>query len=779
MQIRQRASGSVDARTTTSQGRREDFRLVSGKGQYTADWNLAGQAHASFLRSDHAHAEIVSIDTSAALAVPGVLAVLTGDDVVKAGFKTPPAILFMKGKGGSAFKMPHRHALAHERVRFVGEPVALVVAETEAGAQDGVERVAVEYRDLPPVVTAEDALAPSAPQLHADVPGNLAMDYEYGALAPVEAAFATAAHVVRVTLDAQRISGNPMEPKACLAAYDPATGIYNVYLPTQGMADVRGGFAHVAGVAPEEIRIHAHDVGGGFGVRNEVYPEFSALFLATRLIGRPVKWVGTRAESILSDHHGRGAKLSGALALDAEGNFLAIRIEWLVDMGAYASNAGPFINTGAAPTSSAVNIYRTPAAFGSHQLVFTNTTPTTAYRGAGRPNVAYLSERLVDEAARITGIDRVALRRKNLIPKSAFPYKTPTGSTYDSGDPPGLLKQAIEAADWKGFERRRRAAQRAGKLRGIGCASFIEPSGGVGQEEIAIRFDRDGGLDLFTLSGASGQGHETVFPEIVADILGVVSDTVRLRASDPDAPPLVGTGSFGSRSLMSHGGALATGAREVIRKGTELAAKQLEVAETDLVFENGFYRVTGTDISMGLAELARKLGGDGENPLNTTIKINTSAAFPSGAHVCEVEIDPATGVLELIRYVAVDDAGKIYNHTIVEGQVVGGLVQGIGQVMGEHCVYEPETGQLLTGTFMDYYMPRADVLPELALYDRPVPSPANTLGAKGAGEAGTTGAIPTIANAVIDALKPCGITHLDMPFTPYRIWQAIQNAKSS
>ena len=348
----------MDARTT-SQGRREDFRLVSGKGQYTADWNLDGQAHASFLRSDHAHAEIASIDTSAALAVPGVLAVLTGEDVVKAGFKTPPAILFMKGKGGSAFKMPHRHALAHERVRFVGEPVALVVAETEAAAQDGVERIAVGYRDLPPAVTTEDALAPSASQLHADVPGNLAMEYEYGALGPVEAAFAKAAHVVRMTLDAQRISGNPMEPKACLAAYDAASGTYNIYLPTQGMADVRGGFAHVAGVAPEKIRIHANDVGGGFGVRNEVYPEFAALFLAARLVGRPVKWVGTRAESILSDHHGRGAKLSGALALDAEGNFLAIHIEWLVNMGAYASNAGPFINTGAAPTSSAVNIYRT------------------------------------------------------------------------------------------------------------------------------------------------------------------------------------------------------------------------------------------------------------------------------------------------------------------------------------------------------------------------------------------------------------------------------------
>jgi carbon-monoxide dehydrogenase large subunit len=753
---------------------------VTGRGQYTADWNRDGQAHGCFLRSDRAHAEIVTIDIGAARAVPGVLAVLTGADVVAAGFKTPPAILFMKGKGGSAFKLPHRHALAHERVRFVGEPVALVVAESEAAAQDGAERIAIEYRDLAPVVTAEAALAPGAAQLHRDVSGNLAMEYEYGALAPVEAAFAKAAHVARVTLDAQRIAGNPMEPKSCLAAYDAATGIYDLYLPTQGMSALRDGLAHVAGVAAENIRIHAKDVGGGFGVRNEVYPEFAALFLATRQVGRPVKWVGTRAESIVSDHHGRGAKLTGALALDSEGNFLAIRIEWLVNLGAYASNAGPFINTGAAPTSSAVNAYRVPAAYGSHQLVFTNATPTTAYRGAGRPNVSYLAERLVDEAARVSGIDRIALRRKNLIPKKAFPYKTPTGSIYDSGDPPGLLKQALDAADWKGFERRRRAAKRAGKLRGIGCAVFIEPSGGVGQEEIAIRFNADGALDLFTLSGPSGQGHETVFPEIIADILGVPSDTVRLRASDPDGPPLlVGTGSFGSRTLISHGGALATGAREVIRKGMELAAKELEVGETDLAFEHGRYRVPGTDVAIGLAELGRKLAGDGAHPLDTKMKVAIAGAFPSGAHVCEVEIDPATGVLELVRYVAVDDGGKIYNHTIVEGQVVGGLMQGIGQAMGEHCIYERETGQLITGSFMDYYMPRADVLPELAIYDRPVPSPANPLGAKGVGEAGTTGAIPTIANAVIDALKPCGITHLDMPFTPQRVWQAIRDATGS
>src|SRR5262249_8574623 len=346
-------------------------------------------------------------------------------------------------------------------------------------------------------------------------------------------------------------------------------------------------------------------------------------------------------------------------------------------------------------------------------------------------------------------------------------------------DPPGLLREVLDAADWKGFERRRRAAKREGKLRGIGCAVFIEPSGAVGQEEIAIRFNADGALDLFTLSGASGQGHETVFPEIIADILGVAADTVRLRASDPDGPSLsVGTGTFGSRSLISHCGALVTGAREVIRKGMELAAKELEVAESDLVFERGRYRVAGTEGSIALVELAKRVAGDGDNPLDTQMKVAIAGAFPSGAHVAEVEIDPATGVLELMRYIAVDDAGKIYHHVIVEAQLVGGLMQGIGQAMGEHCVYEAGTGQLLAGTFMAYFMPRSDALPEIALHDRPVPSPANPLGAKGAGEAGTTGAIPTIANAVIDALAPRGITHLDMPFTPARIWEAIRDASA-
>jgi aerobic carbon-monoxide dehydrogenase large subunit len=764
----------------TFKGRREDQRLVTGQGRYTADWTLPGQAYGYFLRSDLAHAEIVALDATEALRSPGVLGVFSGRDLEQAGFKSPRPISHFKGKDGTVLNSPHRPALAHGRVRFVGEPVALVVAESEWAAQDAAERISIEYRDLPPLIEPEDAIAPSAPLIHADVPGNLAVDYEYGNRAATEAAFAQAAHVVRVELRAQRIAGNPMEPKSCIAAYDAGAGSYDIYMPSQGMADIQKEFAHITGLEPARFRVHAWDVGGAFGVRNEIYPEFAALVLAARSLGRPVKWTGTRAETILSDHHGRGAVLSGELALDKDGHFLGLRIGWLVDLGAYCSNAGPFINTAAAPTSMPANAYRTPAVYGLNRLVFTTVTPSTAYRGAGRPNASYLMERLVEEAARATGIDRIELRRRNLLAKEAFPYKTPTGSTYDSGDPPGLLTQVLEAADWRGFEARRAEAKSRGVLRGIGCAVFIEPSGGVGQEEIAIRFDAAGNVRLYTLSGPSGQGHETVFPDVVGEILGIASDKIALRASDPDGPPLtVGTGSFGSRSLIAHGGALSVGAKEVIRKGLALAAKELEVAAGDLVFENGRYRVPGTDLSIGLEELVRKHAGNGEHPLDTMAKLNVTAAFPSGAHIAEVEIDPETGATELLSYIAVDDCGRVMNHALVEGQLHGGLMQGIGQIFGEHCVYDRDNGQLLTGTFLDYFMPRADNLPAISLYDRSILSPSNPLGVKGAGEAGTTGAIPSIANAVMDALAPLGIHHLEMPYTPQRIWAAIAETKTA
>ncbi len=758
-------------------GRREDRRLVTGQGRFTADWHLPGQVYATFVRSDQAHARIKSIDVASARAMSGVLAVLTGDDVSAAGFGSPQPMNPGPGKDQSALSQTLRPALAHQRVRYVGEPVALVVAQSEAIAQDAAELISVDYDELPIVVEAADAARPGAPLLHDDIAGNLAFDFEVGDEAETDAAFANADHIVGLSLNAHRISGTPMEPKACAAVYDAAADSFDVYMQTQGMADIVKAFAHITGQPTQSFRIHAHDVGGAFGVRGEVYPENAAIVLAAKLVGRPVKWVGSRSETFLSDHHGRGAEMTGQLALDRDGTFVGLRVEWLVNMGAYLSLAGALINTVAAPRSMSSSIYKVPTLYVRNRLVLTNLTPATAYRGAGRPNVAYLWERLIDEAARATGIDRISLRRRNLIPKAAFPYTTPAGSVYDSADPEGLLDKVLAEADWSGFEARRAEAAGRGRLRGIGCATFIEPSGAVGQEEIAIRFDTDGRPVLYTLAGPSGQGYETVYQDIVAKTLGLDADTMLLRSSDPDGPALVGTGSYGSRSLISHGSALLKGAEQVIAKGRELAARQLEVAAADVTFEAGRYVVKGTDVAIGMADLIAKHVGSGPHPLDTTTKIPVGSAFPSGAHVAEVEIDPQTGEIEIVNYTAVDDCGVIYNHQIVEGQLQGGLVQGLGQVMGEQCVYDRETGQLLTGSFMDYVMPRVDALRRLATFDRPMPSPANPLGAKGAGEAGTTGAVPTLANAVHDALAPAGVDHLEMPYTPDRVWSALQDAK--
>jgi carbon-monoxide dehydrogenase large subunit len=710
--------------------------------------------------------------------MPGVLAVLTGDDIAKAGYKNTPPMVQYPGKDGMKLRHPHRPVLAQGRVRYLGEEVALVVANSAAEAQDAAEEIRIDYRDLPAVIDAAQADVEGTAQLHHDVPSNIAFDYEYGDAAKTEAAFAEAAHVVRLTLEAQRIVGNPMEPKACLAAYDPATDIYEVYAPSQGMSMMQGGLSAVTGVPVSRIRAHAYDVGGGFGIRGGAYSEYPALMLAAKIVGRPVKWVGTRSETIASDYHARAARMSGELAVDRDGNFLAVRYRWLADLGAYPTPVAPFINTLAA-TSQATNVYRIPAVYGLHRLVVTNTTPTTAYRGATRPNVSYITERLVDEAARITGIDPFEIRRRNLLAKEAFPYKTPLGAQFDSGDPPGLLAKLHAAADLEGFATRREAAKRKGKLLGLGCAMFIEPSGGGGpKEEVAIKFGSNGDASLYSQSGPSGQGSETAFPEIVAEVFGIAADSVTLRVGDPDGPVLIGMGSIGSRSLMSHGSALLVAAREVVKKGMELAAKDLEVSSSDLVFEDGTYRVAGTDVSIGFTDLARKYANGPDHPLDTQSSIPSPMAFPSGAHLCEVEIDPETGTLELLRYVAVDDCGNLINPMLVRGQVHGGIMQGIGQAIGEHCVYDRETGQLLTGSFMDYFMPHADHLPALTLHDHPMPSPNNPLGAKGAGEAGTTGAVPTVANAVMDALRPLGIHHLDMPYSPHRIWQAIRAARA-
>ena len=761
-------------------GRREDPRLLQGQGRYASDWNLPGQAYGYFLRSDRAHAEIVSLDVQPARQSAGVVAVLTGEDTAQAGFKSAPPIVRYPGRGGMQIKVPHRDVLANGRVRFVGQEVALVIAESAAAAQDAAEKIRIEYRELPVLTDAEDALAPNAPQIHADIPGNLCFDYEYGDEAKTAEAFSRAAHVTRVTLDAVRVAANPMEPKSCVAAYDPASDRYHLTASTQGMSLILAGLSGITGIPQEKFRVHAHDVGGGFGVRSDAYPEYCAALLAARSLGRPVKWVGSRAETLLSDHHGRAAKLTGELALDRDGGFLAIRFQWTVNSGAFLSQPGPLINT-LNPSRHAANVYRIPVLYGRHRLAITNTTPTTAYRGAGRPNVSYIVERLVEEAARETGIDRIELRRHNLIPKEAFPYKTPT-ATYDSGDPPGELDEALRRSDWNAFEARRSGARSRGRLRGIGCAVFVEPAGAGAhpREEAAIRFGDSGNASIYALAGPSGQGHETVFPEVVAEVLGMDAHKIVLRASDPDGPALAGEGTIGSRSLMAHGGALVVAAREVVRKGLELAAKELEVAPQDVEFANGRYRVKGTDLSIALEEIARRYAGGPTHPLDATGGIPPPTSYPGGAHVAEVEVDPETGAIELLRYVAVDDCGRVINHTLLEGQLHGGMAQGFGQVLGEHCVYDRASGQLLTGTFMDYAMPRADEQPhEIVLADRSVPSPSNPLGAKGAGEAGTTGAVPALANAVIDALRPLGIHHLDFPYSPARIWAAIERARGS
>ena len=748
-------------------GRREDPRLLKGEGRYTADWNFPGQLHGAFLRSDRAHARISRIDVAAARAMRGVAAVYTGEDLRH--FKTAPPQVKYPGRGGVHLKVPERPTLALDRVRYVGQEVALVVASSAAAAQDAVEAIEIDYEELPVVVDGAEALKEGAPLLHESVPGNLAFDYDYGNEAAAEEALKQAAHVTRLTLDSTRVSGNPMEPKACVVVYDAASDSYDVHASSQGMSMMLPNLAAITGTPIERIRLHAKDVGGGFGIRSQAYPEYCALMHAAKALRKPVKWVGSRFETIVSDHHGRAAQLTGQLALDRDGRFIGLRLDWICNSGAYLSQAGPLINT-LNPSTHSINVYKIPALYGRHRLALTNTTPITAYRGAGRPNVSYLVERLVDEAAREMGIDRIEIRRRNFIPKEAFPYKTPVGSTYDSGDPAGYLDDALEHSDWAGYLQRKKASR---KLRGIGCAVFVEPSGGSAapQEQAAIKFGESGNPSLFVLAGPSGQGHETVFPELVAMEFGVAAESIELRASDPAGPKLTGGGTVGSRSVMAHGSALVQTARTVVRKGMELAAKELEVAAADLEFAEGKYRVKGTDVSISFQEIARRY----TSQLDSLDGIPAPISFPGGAHVAEVEIDPDTGVIDIVNYVAVDDCGRVINHVLLEGQTFGGIVQGVGQVLYEQVVYD-ESGQLLTGSFMDYVMPKMDILTGAKLYEHCIPSPTNLLGAKGAGEAGTTGAIPALANAVIDALRPLGINHLDFPYSPSRIWKAIRDS---
>jgi carbon-monoxide dehydrogenase large subunit len=761
-------------------GRREDRRLITGQGRYTNDFNLDGQAHAAFRRADRAHAVIKSIDTEAAKRAPGVLAVLTGTDVADAGFKTLTPIPPPPGRGGMGVLMPERPVLARDRVRFAGEEVAVVVAETQGAARDAADLIEIDYEDLPVLIGVERASAPGAFVIHDNIPGNICFDFEYGDEKKVADAFARAAGTVSVTAESPRVAPTPMEVRGALVAYDEEAGAYDFYSPNQGGPAFGHELSGMSGIPHEKIRVRMLDVGGAFGARTAPFPEYPVLMLLAKKLKRPVKWLSTRSEDFLTDNHGRAISLRGELAYDANGKFLAIRTEWLCDSGAYLAQAGCLTNSinGKAIGAGA---YQVEAMYGRHRQVITNTAPTNAYRGAGRPEANYILERLVDEAAVKLGVDPLELRRRNVLRKAQFPYQTLTGARFDSADFPGLIARVKETADWKGFAKRQRASRKSGKLRGIGSAVFIEPSGGGGmkKDEVAVLFEKDGSVLIHNVAGPSGQSHETVFPDMIARWLGIDAEKVFLKSGDPDGPHLIGHPSIGSRSAMSYGGAYKVAADIIIDKAKKIAADELEASPGDIEFANGVFTIAGTDRKMTMTQVIEKSGALVPNPLDTIAERAISQAFPNGAHVVEVEIDPDTGDVEVASYTAVDDIGNIVNRVLADGQVVGGIVQGAGQVFGEYCQYDEADGQLLTGSFMDYCMPRAHLIPKLNLSNHVVPSPNNPLGIKGVGEAGSTGSLPACMNAVLNALRGVGVKHFDMPATPARIWSAIAAAKGN
>jgi aerobic carbon-monoxide dehydrogenase large subunit len=760
-------------------GRREDQRLVTGQGRYTNDWNLDGQVHASFRRSDRAHAVVKSIDTGAAERSPGVVAVLTGRDVADADFATVPPIQPPPGLLGKKILMPERPVLARERVRFVGEEVAVVVAETAAAARDATDLIQIEYEDLPVLIGPANAIAAGAISIHDNIPGNVCFEFAYGDEQKTADVFARADGVVSITVESPRVAPTPMEVRGALVAYDEATDSFDVYSPNQGGPAFRDDLAIMSGIPAERLRVRMVDIGGAFGARTCPFVEYPALMFLAKKLRRPVKFLSTRSDDFLTDNHGRAVSLRGELAYDKSGKFLGLRTDWLCDSGAYLAPAGILTNSLNGMNIGA-GVYQLEALYGRHRQVITNTSPTNAYRGAGRPEANLIVERLVDEAAVKLKMDPLTLRRRNAIKKSQMPYRTLTGAVFDSGDFPALAAKAKEASDWQSFNARRRQSRKNGKLRGIGCALFVEPSGGghAKQDEVAVLFQRDGDIVLHNVAGSSGQGHETVFPELVARWLGIPVERVTSHAGDPDGPALHGNPSIGSRSGMSQGSAFKVAADVVIEKAKRLAADALEANVDDIEFASGVFTIAGTDRSMTMTEVIERHCPQMPHPLDTIAAWDVARAFPSGAHVVEVEIDRETGAIEVVRYTSVDDIGNAINRTLAHAQFHGGIMQGAGQVFGEHCQYDVSDGQLLTGSFMDYCMPRADLLPTITLIDQGVPSPNNPLGAKGVGEAGTTGALPACMNAVCNALRSAGVTHFDMPATPARIWSALVAARS-
>jgi carbon-monoxide dehydrogenase large subunit len=772
----------MDMKTTDShprRGRVEDDYLLRGTGRYMADAPLPEQTYACFVRSPHACADIKSIDTAGALAVKGVIAVITAADLKAANVgnlsQHPP----LPGRGGAKLVMPFRPALVGDRVRHIGEPVAMVIAETHAAAQDGAEAVAVDYEPRDAVADLREAVKPGAPQVWPEAPGNIAVDWPGLAANPdemaakVDEAIKSAAHVARISLLHQRINVASMEARGGTASYDPADDSYVLRVCSQGARVMRDAMAGVMGIPPAKLRVLTEEVGGAFGLKTGPYPEYVAMLVGAKKTGRPVHWMSGRNESFVSDNHARDAYSDVELALDASGRFLALRIRHLGSMGAYIGAVGANIQT-TNMMRCLTGMYDIKLIDAQSKCVFTNTTPTAPYRGAGRPEASYCLERVVDEAARISGIDPIRLRRKNLIPKKAMPYKTAVGTTYDSGDFAAVVDQALALADYDGFKARKREAKKRGRLRGLGVCFVLEHAGGAPVEGTRVSFPGGEHL-LFTMNVQStGQGHATIFPRMVAERLGIKPEQVG-HAHGDSAHEIAGYASVGSRTAMTAGHAMVKTIEALLAKGKKIAASVLEAGEGDIEYKDGAFNVVGTDRRLSLFDAAArakemKQKGETAEDLDTKVVTETPLTFPNGCHIAEVEIDPQTGSSDLVGYTAVDDCGNVLDHMIIEGQVHGSVTMGVGQAMMEQTVYDAG-GQLVSASFMDYAMPRAEDLPMFKDGVHPVPATTNPLGVKGAGEAGTTAAIAAVMNAFADAIPGSGKS-IQMPATPEKVWKA-------
>jgi carbon-monoxide dehydrogenase large subunit len=764
--------------------RKEDLRLVAGKGCYSDDVNLPNQAYGVMLRSPHAHARIRAIDTTAARALPGVLAVLTGRDILDDGvkpiphkaFSYHPAEIPLRNKDDAPIFAAKHYPLPADRARFVGEAVAMVVAETVAIAKDAAERVEIDYEPLAAVIDAVAAAEPDAPQVW-DGGANVLIDAQVGDAQATVAAFAKAAHVVKLKTWIPRVTGVPMEPRAAVGEFDPATRRYTVHAGSGGAVRLKADISTSLDIPAESVRVVMREVGGNFGTRGAVYPEFVLVAWAARRVGRPVKWTCERSESFVSDYQGRDLTSEAELALDRNGRFLAMRGSNTGNLGALTGNFS-MVQKG---VEIASGIYRMPAAHFRARCVTTNTTPTRPYRSSGRPEVMYVMERLIDLAARQHGFDRVALRRRNLVTPSELPYRNPFGMVYDSGDYLQALDSALALADWDSFAARRRTAKKRGRLRGIGIATYVDTATGVPRERAEVTVQPDGFVDVVLGTVSNGQGHETSFAQLITEWLGVPIERVRLITGDTDIVS-VGGGTHSGRGMRLASIVIHKASGDIIARGIRIARHLLEAGDdAAIVFRDGRFALEGTNRSIGLFEVAAAARERDDLPEElrgalTAISDQTvsEAGWPYGCHTCEVEIDPETGVVELVRHCAIDDVGRAVNPMIIHGQTHGGIAQGFGQALIEHCFYEGGTGQQLAGSFMDYAMPRADMLPFFNTDISEVPSTTHPLGIRPAGEGGTTPALAVIINAVVDALAEFGVTHMEMPATPERIWRAIR-----